>query len=137
MTKVESKCLSNTEIKVIEQTVHENPLLRLPQIVSGIRCGSERNTIIKVSHIKGLIFILGDSNTGFQHINERHLYSSTKQYWISSEIIDNPSRFEKGTIPISVYVVVADFVYDISKQFTKQLMAETIGLHKLVVPIIL
>ena len=113
---MESKYLSNTEIKVIEQTVHENPLLKLPQIVAGIRCGHERNTIIKVSPIKGLIFILGDSDTGFQHINERHLYSSTKQYWISSEIIDNPSRFDKGTIPISVYVVVSDFVFDISNK---------------------
>lgn len=107
-----AKYLTQSEIESIEQLVNNYPLLRHPNICTGMRCGSERNTIIKVTPKHGLILITGDEHTGFQHILDRHMFSSTKQYWKSEEIIDDPSRFEKGTIPITAFVKISDVVFE-------------------------
>jgi hypothetical protein len=105
------KLLTIKEIEIIQQTVRLNPALRHPNVISG---GNERTSIYKVSPICGLVFVKGDGDTGFSHINDRHSYWSEKYYWKEEgkhARLDNPSKFSRKSIPIGDYINIADQLY--------------------------
>lgn len=106
--------LTDKEIKEILEQERQNPLFSIAMAIS---FGSKRNSILRISPIKKIIFVKGDSSTGFEHINDRHNYWSDKSYWktIDSEVkLDNPSKFSRKSIPIGEYIDIADKLYDTS-----------------------
>jgi len=119
--------LTNEHVKIVEKEA-ENPAHRIPGVISfGIGAKSPFS-IIKISS-KGLIFIKGTDDTGFDHIHQRHSFHSSKIFWdnfynnkgdtIEREDsigrkklrLDNPSSFNPNSIPIFDYVKIADKVY--------------------------
>ena len=65
--------------------------------------------IVTVSPLN-LIHFYGNSDTGWQHIQERHQYFSDKNYF-GKGALGNPSKLKKGSIPINDYVNIADDVF--------------------------
>jgi hypothetical protein len=59
---------------------------------------------------KGLIFIEGNSDTGWKHITERHGYFSNRSYFGDGSI-GNPNKFTRTSVPIDDYRMVADDVF--------------------------
>jgi hypothetical protein len=78
---------------------------------------------------KGLIFVKGTDDTGFEHIHQRHSSASNKIFWSKfynhkgesidkkdsygrkSQKLDNPSKFSTDSIPIISYQKISDDVY--------------------------
>lgn len=105
--------LSKEEIKTIILAVKNNPQLRIPNIVTMMKCGRELATVYWVSNNKGLIWIKGNKDTGLEHITDRHNWSSEKQYWSSKQIdkLDNPSRFDRVAYPAKHLDRIAEEVF--------------------------
>jgi len=103
--------LSSDEILMVERSVLNNPVLRYPFAIGEV---SNRLSILKVTSEKGLIFIWGDEETGFQHLHDRHSYWSEKSYWESSNgkfKLDVPSSFSKDSIPIIDYFKISEAIF--------------------------
>jgi hypothetical protein len=80
--------------------------------------------IITISKLKHLIFVNGNNDTGFTHLNERHSYFSDKNYWKLNDTkeykLDYPSKFRPEMIPIVDYVKIADQIFiEENKNITK------------------
>ncbi len=75
--------------------------------------------IITVSKYNQLIFVEGNTDTGFQHFSDRHDYFSFKNYWKESEgkkyELDNPSKFHPNTILVD-YVKIADAIFKVENK---------------------
>jgi hypothetical protein len=109
--KIEDKLLTKEEIKKVENYVLNTPALRTPFVIGG---GSNRLSVLSVTHEKGLIFIHGNQYTGFTHLNERHNYWSEETYWKKTEKgveLDNPSKFNKNSIPVIDYFKISEILY--------------------------
>ncbi|PKB18042.1 hypothetical protein [Flavobacterium sp. 5] len=81
-------------------------------------------SIKTISKNNKLIFVEGNLDTGFKHLNERHSFLSFKNYWIPNEIenlkLDNPSKFNPRMMPIIDYVKIADTIFcEENKNITK------------------
>jgi hypothetical protein len=115
---MEEKLLSKEEIFGITEIVRLTPVLQNPNVFS---YGNNRTSIFKVTPINGLIFIIGDSDTGFNHINERHSYWSEKHYWRKQypDSLDTPSKFSRKSMPMYEYPQIADKLYDAANLNTK------------------
>jgi hypothetical protein len=59
---------------------------------------------------KDLIHFLGNLDTGWKHISERHGFYSDTNYFGYGKI-GNPSKFNRKSIPIEDYVKIADDIY--------------------------
>lgn len=86
-------------------------------------------SILKVSP-KGLIFVNGTDDSGFNHIHKRHLNNSKVAFWTQfkdhkgnvierkdgfgrrKHKLDNPSQFHPYSIPVHDFVIIADTVYN-------------------------
>jgi hypothetical protein len=105
--------LTPEEIKEIEKTAANNPILRHEHVVNLF--GQGHTSIYKMSPRHGLIFIKGNEATGFNHIHARHDFWSTITFWKATDdknaILDNPSKFNKSYVPIRDYILIADGVY--------------------------
>lgn len=67
-------------------------------------------SVIKVSYPTRLIHFNGNSDTGWQHILDRHnLYSDHNYFGVGA--IGNPSKFNGNVVPIIDFVSVADDVF--------------------------
>lgn len=111
---MDENILTEKEIRETLEQERQNPLFNIPMAIS---FGKERHSILRISPIKKIIFIKGDSTTGFEHINDRHSYWSDKSYWkvTDSKIkLDSPSKFSRKSIPIGEYIDIADKLYDAS-----------------------
>lgn len=85
---------------------------------------SNQKTIKTISNEKHLIFVEGNEDTGFKHLNNRHSYFSHKNYWKLNENkeykLDDPSKFHPKMIPIIDYVKIADAIFsEENKNITK------------------
>lgn len=87
--------------------------------------GQENEKTIKtISKYNHLIFVVGNSDTGFKHLNERHNFYSFHNFWVKSDEaifkLDNPSKFHPKMMPIIDYVKIADYIFQIeNKNITK------------------
>jgi len=105
--------LTKEEIVEVLVNAKSSPELKDPNIIS---IGKEKTSIYKISPQKEIIFIRGNSYTGFIHINERHSFWSENYFWIKNEEkikLDNPSKFNEKSIPIVDYVKIADALYSV------------------------
>ncbi len=71
-------------------------------------------TIITVTRNKHLIFVEGNSDTGYQHLKDRHGAFSLRNYWVNLENgikLDNPSKFHPKMMPFVDYVKIAEAVF--------------------------
>ncbi len=103
--------LTSEEIQEIIDSAKISEVLRIPNILS---FGIEKTSIYKISPNNGIIFIKGDENTGFTHINQRHSFWSENHYWKEGNdkiILDDPSKFNRKSLPIIDYVAIADSLY--------------------------
>jgi hypothetical protein len=85
---------------------------------------SNEKTIITISKKNQLIFVEGNASTGYEHLRERHVFFSFKNYWIEEEEkkyrLDKPSKFHPKMMPIIDYIKVADSIFDVNnKNITK------------------
>ncbi len=70
---------------------------------------SHWSSLLSVSPL-GLIYFKGNSDTGFQHIRERHGYYSEKEYF-GVGALGNPSKFKSTSKGLLDYREIADKVY--------------------------
>lgn len=108
----------------------QNPMYRMQGAISFAVAAKSPFAIVKITP-KGLIFIQGTDDTGFNHIHQRHSGHSQNDYWDNfynhkGEVVektdnfgrkklrlDNPSSFHPFSIPIFDYLNIADQVYGI------------------------
>lgn len=105
--------LTKQEIRNILTGVENNPQLRIPNVITLLKCGRDLATIMWVSSNSGLIWIKGNGDTGLEHISNRHSWNSTCRYWRSDrkDKLDNPSRFQIGAYPIKHFSRIAEDIY--------------------------
>lgn len=107
--------LSREEISQIIAEAN-NPIYKDPRILN---IGRRKTDIIRVSQKHELIFFNGNDNTGFKHINQRHLQFQEVPKWIkkkdkgriSNFKLDKPSYFHSSIVPIWDYPKIADAIY--------------------------
>lgn len=104
--------LTKEDIISIENFANKYPSLQKEFITTW---GNDFKTVIKISPKNGLLFIIGNEFTGFEHISLRHEFWSTNPFWLNNtqnqkNIVD-PSRFKRNSIPIDDYIKIADDVY--------------------------
>ncbi|WP_284653515.1 hypothetical protein [Flavobacterium terrisoli] len=72
-------------------------------------------TIETISKHNHLIFVIGNADTGFKHLNERHSYFSFQNFWVKKDEtefkLDNPTKFHPKMMPIIDYVKIADAIF--------------------------
>lgn len=108
------------EVLEIELWLADRPDFYHPNAMS---FGNNPTDVMKVSHITGLIMTMGNSETGFQHIRDRHDFHFGKSYWREStnkeggtiKKLQNQTRFNPDSIPIIDYMAVADSLYKTKK----------------------
>lgn len=88
---------------------------QIPGIVS---FGGDWKDILTISP-QGLIYIHGNSDTGWKHIQDRHSYYSTANQF-GKGAHGNPSKFLGKSIPINDYVNIADDVFTQGNIDTKE-----------------
>lgn len=111
MTNKKENLLSAAEIHWVENAVNNTSALKYSYAIGEV---SHRLSILKVTSEKGLIFIWGDCDTGFNHLNDRHNYWSEKTYWENKNQIiklSDPSKFSKESLPIIDYPKISEAIY--------------------------
>lgn len=116
------RLFSTAELTEIETDASSNLEYYLNTVVSNGQA-TERS-IITISKNKHLIFVEGNTDTGFQHLRERHDFFSYKNYWIENDDkvlkLDNPSKFNPRMMPIVDFVSIAEAVFsEDNKNITK------------------
>jgi hypothetical protein len=102
--------LTIEELKKIELDA-QNPIYKNQLL---LHMGNNKTDIIRVSTLHNLVFIRGNTKTGFYHINERHGNQYEKPFWKKEKgknILGNPSQFSSNTIPILDYISIADQLF--------------------------
>ncbi len=109
--------LTDFELNKIQAFAENNQNFRDPNLLT---IGQNFTDVVKMSSIKGLIFIHGNNDTGFEHIRIRHEQWVSNPNWI--EISDkfgenkislqNQSLFRKDSIPFYDYCLIVDSIYD-------------------------
>lgn len=105
--------LTKAQIEHIQQQA-KNPIWKM-----GILSAFTKNwfDVLAVSP-NNLIHFSGNTDTGWQHIRERHEFYSDINYFGNGKI-GNPSKFSKSSIPIFDYVQVADDVFTTGEKEVK------------------
>ena len=116
------KLFTEEELDIIESEASSNLEYYLDKTIIDGR--ATHISIKTISKINNLIFVEGNSDTGFKHLNERHSFLSFKNYWYVNETNnfkqDDPSKFNPRMIPILHYVKIADEIFsDENKNVTK------------------
>jgi hypothetical protein len=107
------KLFSKDDIREIEVDASSN----LDTYWGGIVVNGQPNekTIITISKNNQLIFVEGNSDSGYSHLRDRHGRFSFKNFWINTEDsvmkLDNPSKFHPSMMPIIDFVKIADMIY--------------------------
>ncbi len=105
---VMNKTLSLDDIKEVENDSRTNPLFRYYSLRVASVSSLNWKGIIEIS-FKGLIMINGNSETGFQHINERHNYWSLWYYRNGNEF-ESQSKFPEDIAPID-FIKIANEIF--------------------------
>jgi hypothetical protein len=111
MNDKQENLLSVDEIRWVENALNNIPALKHPFVIGEV---SHRLSILKITSEKGLVFIWGDNNTGFNHLNDRHSYWSEKTYWETNNgkiKLGDPSKFSKESLPIFDYFKISEAIY--------------------------
>jgi hypothetical protein len=116
--------LSQKEIEAILQEA-SNPRLKDHNLLI---MPMNRTNVLKVTLINELIFIWGDDNTGWNHINQNHLQFQEKPKWRRTKNKDGSNYWQLkrhcfypiSTIPFSVYPSIADSIYKPENKTTKK-----------------
>lgn len=100
---------------------------------------SNEKTIETISKLNHLVFVIGNTDTGFKHLNDRHGYFSFKNFWLENNDtgfkLDNPSKFHPKMMPIIDYVKIADAIFshenkNVTKNHSPHLFDKYTGVHK-------
>lgn len=118
MTNHDELLLTKEEIKEIEDYALRHPILKQPNVLNLFGLGYK--SIVKISPMHSLIFVIGNNDTGYTHIGRRHDYWSKTTFWIdhndSGRIenrIQDPSKFSENILPFLDYVKIADSIYSV------------------------
>lgn len=116
------KLFTKEEIEIIENEANSNLEYYFDTTV--LDGNATQISIKTISKINKLIFVQGNSDTGFEHLNDRHSFLSFKNYWRLNELnnlkLDDPSKFHPRMMPIIDYVKIADEIFsDENKNITK------------------
>ena len=111
----DKKLLTPEEIKRITEEATK-PHFRDPRLLIFAKT---RTDVLRVSPINELIFIEGDDNTGFKHINQRHSKYHERPNWRKAKTEDKAnywqlqkhSLFSTSVIPYFDYPKIADSIY--------------------------
>lgn len=107
------KLFSKKELDEIQKNAADNFEYYCNAVV--IDGQSNEKTIKTISIYKHLIFVIGNTYTGFNHLNDRHGYFSFQNFWIANNgtgfKLDNPSKFHPKMMPIIDYVKIADAIF--------------------------
>jgi hypothetical protein len=109
--------LTSEEISIINKEFRTNPNYRIYNLRKLYREDFPMTEILSVSNKNDLIMIKGNSDTGYDHIRERHSFYTTKIYTKTkgSENLEKsftkPSCFSPNTAPID-YIKIADDIYN-------------------------
>ncbi|PHR70297.1 MAG: hypothetical protein COA67_08560 [Lutibacter sp.] len=109
--------LTDFELKKVQVSFENNQYFRDPNLLT---IGQNFTDIVKVSPIKGLIFIHGNNDTGFEHIRIRHEHWVSNPNWITTShkfgekkrSLQNQSLFRKDSIPFYDYCLIVDSIFD-------------------------
>lgn len=107
------KTLSKNDITEIEYEAQTNPVFRYYGIRVAYRNDFPQNKILRISDNKNLILIKGNTDTGYDHIIERHNFWSTKIYTKIENnqiVFQNQSRFPKDQYPL-LFIKIAEEIY--------------------------
>lgn len=123
---------SNSEIIEIKENASVNLDAYLDCVV--ISGQTNEKTILTISKNNQLIFVEGNSHTGFSHLRDRHCKLSFKNYWITTENknikLDNPSKFHPHMLPIIDFVKIADTIFtDENKNIEKNKKPELFDMY--------
>ncbi|MDP2335813.1 MAG: hypothetical protein Q8N05_05075 [Bacteroidota bacterium] len=117
MTNHDELLLTREEIIEIEDYALKHPILKQPNVLNIFGLGYK--SIVKISPRHNLIFVIGNNDTGYVHITNRHEFWSNTQFWIDyvdesgqpSKRLQDPSKFRKESLPFLDYVKIADSIY--------------------------
>lgn len=82
------------------------------EIQNLLHLGRTITSILRISKNKKLILIRGNSETGFDHILERHHPTSKTGFWKHETNLENPSKFSLRIIPIYDFLHVAESIFE-------------------------
>lgn len=131
------KLFSKEELDEIQKSAAENFDYYWNAVV--IDGQSNEKTIETISKHNHLVFVIGNTDTGFNHLNERHSYFSFKNFWIENNDtgfkLDNPSKFHPKMMPIIDYVKIADAIFspenkNVSRNHSAHLFDKYTGVYK-------
>lgn len=126
---------TSEQVKRIEE-ISKNKIYSIPGAISFGMGAKSPFSIFKIS-AKGLIFVRGTDDTGFDHIHQRHSSASNKIFWSEFynhkgvsidkkdsydrkiQKLDNPSKFSINSIPIITYPQISDDVFSKDSLKTK------------------
>jgi hypothetical protein len=108
--------LSQNDIENILENSKTNPVFQYYGLRRMINSKMNWKEVVSVSD-KGLILIHGNSETGYQHIRERHDFWSIKSYSNGKEF-QAQSKFPKSVAPIN-FIKIADAVYSLENLVVK------------------
>ena len=115
---------SETEIRLIEKEAN-NPWYKQDNILIQ---PEDYKSIIKVTE-KGLVFIYGNSDTGLNHINERHRHRNGN-YKLTKGKVENPSLFNLNACSIKDYTQIADEIFVNGKKVLDKTGSELFVVYK-------
>jgi hypothetical protein len=113
------RLLNLIELEEIQMEAKSNLMLRNPMALNIYPTKSIKN-IVKISQLKGVIFVEGNDDTGFNHIHARHEFWTKavqlKQDVDNSTVRDFPSKFRTDNVPFFDYITIADSIYSDSNK---------------------
>lgn len=118
---IPEKTLSKSDITEIEQEARTNPIFRYYGIRVAYRKDLAQNEILRISDNKNLILIKGNTDTGYEHIIDRHIFWSTKIYTKpeNNEIVfQDQSKFPQDQYPL-LFIKIAEEIF-IEDNFIKE-----------------
>lgn len=107
------KTLSKSDIIEIEHEAQTNPIFRYYGIRVPHNKDLSQNKILRISDNKNLILIKGNTDTGYEHIVDRHTFWSTKIYTKpeNDEIVfQNQSKFPQDQYPL-LFIKIAEEIF--------------------------
>jgi hypothetical protein len=107
------KTLSKNDITEIEYEAQTNLIFRYYGIRVAYRNDFPQNKILRVSDNENLILIKGNSDTGYDHIIQRHNFWSTEIYTKTENnqvVFQNQSRFPKDQYPL-LFIKIAEEIF--------------------------
>lgn len=108
------RILTNEEISIVNEEFQKNSIYRHSSLRKMYREDFPLTEILSVSEKNNLIMIKGNSDTGYDHIRERHNFFTTNIYTKTKENgeigFQNPSKFPSNLAPMN-FLKIADEIF--------------------------